>query len=388
MQRARQFQALLATAAIDSGRSRLEIVREVVRLRLSVGQIGLTEYFDYRLHYSDLTFEQKREFIGWRAFNRLEKILADDLSLFLSFDKLTSYALFKGCGITFPPMKAVYGRNCPRELWLSLQNRHELNDYLSDESVYPIYVKPSHSSYGKGNALLARYDNGDVVQQNGSRTSVADFCESIAALPGLGWILQEPLQPHRDIVERCGEKVSGVRVMSFNGKNGPEVFRAIWKINVGTTETDNFHHGASGNMIADIDIATGVIRRVISGVGSSQQVNPIHPVTGHALEDFGLPYWKEIKEMVCQAHLAFPGFIIPGWDVAICDDGPVMLEVNACGDIDLTQHAERRGLFNQQFLSGMEDWGIAKLVQTRKPIKTGRREGRWREAHQQHWSWF
>jgi hypothetical protein len=52
------------------------------------------------------------------------------------------------------------------------------------------------------------------------------------------------------------------------------------------------------------------------------------------LEGFHVPHWNDVKALVCEAHKAFPGYVCPGWDVAICKDGPKILEVNFFGDIE------------------------------------------------------
>ncbi|MDZ7829174.1 MAG: sugar-transfer associated ATP-grasp domain-containing protein [Halofilum sp. (in: g-proteobacteria)] len=227
-------------------------------------------------------------------------------------------------------------------------------------------MKPSHGSYGKGNTMLKGIEQGELIRGDGTRVPVADFCRSLAAAPGLGWILQEALAPHRDIAELCGDRISGVRVHSFMTSKGPEVFRAIWKINVGTKDSDNFHHGASGNMLADIDVATGAVTRIVKGIGFDQEVGPIHPVTGMDLTAFRLPHWDEIKRVVSEAHHAYPGFMSPGWDVAICDEGPLLLEVNAFGDVDLTQHAARRGFLDSELLAYLSDRRVSRMLPSQR----------------------
>jgi hypothetical protein len=55
-----------------------------------------------------------------------------------------------------------------------------------------------------------------------------------------------------------------------------------------------------------------------------------HPDSGATLVGFTLPYWRESTDLVRQAHkIAFQRFAFLGWDVAITDDGPVLLETNS-----------------------------------------------------------
>lgn len=375
-----ELRASVTRASTESERSRSDIAREMLALRLGRNQLGFSEYFDYGLYSNDLSIQRKREFVGWRKFALLARVLVDDFSLFLSLDKSTSYALFKGHGLPFPEIKASFARPCSPKFCQSLNSINELEKFLREESSYPVYVKPSHGSYGKGNALLRCRDGQELVFGDDSRMGITEYCTSLLGQVGLGWIFQEPLVPHNEIAQLCGQRISGVRVHSFMKSDGPMVFRAIWKINVGTSDSDNFHHGASGNMLADVDVNTGRVTRVVHGMGFDQEVDPGHPITGKPLVEFCLPHWPDVKRLVCQAHHLFPGFISPGWDVAICDEGPVLLEVNAFGDIDLTQHAAGRGFVDENFMSLLDDWGLRHLVGRRCGLGERRNLENWRST--------
>ena len=140
-------------------------------------------------------------------------------------------------------------------------------------------------------------------------------------------------------------------------------------------------------MLGAIDIETGQVTRAIAGVGRAQQTNPRHPRTHDPLQGFGVPDWEAVKQLVADAHSAFPGLICPGWDIALCADGPKILEINAFGDIDLSQHAYRRGFLDHRFLSLMKERGLDHLLSggpaSNKRSPTNHRLGR----RKHHWPW-
>lgn len=103
-----------------------------------------------------------------------------------------------------------------------------------------------------------------------------------------------------------------MRIHTFLTPQGAEIVKAIFKINVGARDSENFQHGASGNMLAMVDIHTGRITRVITGTGARQSTVQSHPKTGAPLIGFQLPYWLEVVALVREAQLALPGFICPG----------------------------------------------------------------------------
>jgi hypothetical protein len=388
MHNLRWLRTSLQRAAAESGRSVSEILKEMAMLRLAVGRMGTTEYFDFRLYMGDLSLEEKKAFAGRRGQTVLNEILVDEYSEFLSMDKPTMYSVFRDCGFPIPGIRALYATCRPSKAYSCLKNIDDLRAYLTDPANLPVYIKPSCGSYGRGNTLIAAVDGDDLVLGNGSRLDVQRFCESLAIPNGLGWILQEPLQADPAIAALCGDKISGVRISTFNAASGPQIHRAIWKINIGTKDSDNFQHGGSGNMLGQVDTETGTIVRVIAGIGFDQKINPTHPVTGEPLRGFVLPHWNEVRRLVTEAALAFPGFLCPGWDIAICPDGPKVLEVNSFGDIDLSQHAYRRGFMDPQFIGYLRSRGLDSFVHGRAgKQRKSKITSRMGSRRQLHWNW-
>jgi len=63
------------------------------------------------------------------------------------------------------------------------------------------------------------------------------------------------------------------------------------------------------------------------------------------LVGFALPDWDKAMATVLAAAAYLPGFGMQSWDVALCADGPMLLELNVVGDVNLAQHAFGRGVF-------------------------------------------
>jgi len=373
-------------ASRQSGRSVSSLLLELSRLRFGAGQIGASEYLDFRLYMNDLTFGQKCAFGGYRSEAVLEEILIDDYARFLSLDKVTMYSLLAGYGLPIPRVRAVYRSQRPSSL-LCLDTPQALAAYLETAASLPVYVKPSFGGYGRGNTLIVGLEKGNLLLGDGSAVELHQYCRSLDERGGLGWILQEPLVSQSRIAELCGDKISGVRVHSFMSNGGPSITKAIWKINIGTEDSDNFRDGESGNLAAALDIETGEVLRVVSGIGLTQRLNVPHPKTGAQLVGFRVPYWNEIRSLVCDAHLAFPGFICPGWDIAVCEEGPRILEINFFGDIDLPQRAYHLGFMDEVFLSLMRERGLDALLSGspdhRQRSRATGRMGRLKH----HWKW-
>ena len=109
--------------------------------------------------------------------------------------------------------------------------------------------------------------------------------------------------------------------------------------------TDNFAGGRSGNLCAPLDLDTGFVIAARTGIGLDQREIDLHPDTRKALTGFAIPNWKETMELCAKAASLLPGIRLQSWDIAICAGGPVIVEVNASGGMDLPQHAFRRGFY-------------------------------------------
>lgn len=374
-------------AALETNRPLFSLITEAIRLRKSSTRLGFTEYIDFQLYKNDLSYAEKQCFAGQRTQSIIEDILIDDLSMFLSLDKITMYMLMSGFNIPIPSIKATYRSSRPASL-PQLVSNDDLIRFLSKPSNLPVYIKRAFGSYGRGNVLVTECDGKHVLLGNGRHELMSDFCKSLDSVQTLGWILQEPLLPHPDIAKMTGTtKISGIRIHTFLTDKKSHVLKAILKINAGVRDSDNFEHGASGNMLAAVDVKSGAVIRAISGTGLEQKEIPIHPTTGFNLNGFVVPFWKEIVDLVSDAHLAFPGYICPGWDIAICKDGPKVLEINAFGDADLSQHAYQKGFLDSHFLSLMRELGLADLLKipanANVKSKTNNRMG----IRKHHWKW-
>ena len=290
-------------AAAASHRHLASLIVEALRLRLSQTRLGLSEYIDFQLYKTDIPWDAKAKFGGLRTQDALDEMLVDDYSRFLSLDKVTMYALLSGLGFPIPKVRATY-RSIRPSCITQLHSPEQLEEFIATPGNLPIYVKRSFGGFGRGNVLIAAFDGTNIVLGNGARESAGDFCASLDDARSLGWILQEPLTSHPDIETLTGHgKISGLRVHTFLGLRDAKVIKAIFKINAGLRDIDNFDHGNSGNMLAAVDVQSGTIVRAVSGVGVRQVELPIHPTTQAPLLGFKIPGWSEVVSLKTSVHL-------------------------------------------------------------------------------------
>jgi hypothetical protein len=105
---------------------------------------------------------------------------------------------------------------------------------------------------------------------------------------------------------------------------------------------DNIH---AGGIAAPVDLATGRLGRATDlGVKPTSQWHERHPTTDAVILGRSLPHWPAALDLVRRAHALIGDRVVVGWDVAILEDGPCLVEGNGKPDVDLIQRPHRTGL--------------------------------------------
>jgi hypothetical protein len=136
-----------------------------------------------------------------------------------------------------------------------------------------------------------------------------------------------------------------------NERGEYEVTNAAFRMAQGDNiVVDNFH---AGGILAKVDIRTGVLGRATDGalaLGPGTGWCERHPETGGTILGRRLPLWPQVLDLARRAHAtAFRDHVVIGWDVAICDDGPRLIEGNKGPDLDLVQRSHGEPLGNTRF---------------------------------------
>jgi hypothetical protein len=179
---------------------------------------------------------------------------------------------------------------------------------------------------------------------------LGEFANQVEKYATGGYLFQTRLTPHPAIVGVVGDQVSTVRIFVLVDEEGPLLLRASWKIPSGTTVADNFWR--AGNMLGGIDVDTGKVIRVLKRTESGTQPIEQHPATGASFKDLVFPEWDSMREVVMRGAAAVPSCHFQGWDVALTDRGPVLVELEGDGgDPIMEQLCFDSGLLQGRYLN-------------------------------------
>lgn len=200
-----------------------------------------------------------------------------------------------------------------------------------------LFVKPAKGKGGRG-CEKWQYNQGGYIGPDGRHLTTAELQRHILQLVARRgrYLIQECLRNHPDLT-RFGGGLTSLRITSCKTESGGfEVTNAVLKMSLAAgSSVDNFHQGGA---VCRVDVQTGEIGPAWDNwIKRPCVLHHTHPVTGAAIAGTRLPCWPETVAMVTKAAGLFADRIMVGFDVAITDRGPVIIEGNVQQGCDMVQ---------------------------------------------------
>ena len=192
-------------------------------------------------------------------------------------------------------------------------------------------VKPSGGYQGRSVMVLGR--EGDRLVSARWSGTPAELVAHLGADPEFSlWVVQQRLHDHPDLARlHPTTAIQTLRVVTLiDGEGEVEILYAVLRMALGGGDFDNFARGTSGNGISEVSLATGrlgpltMARPDGCGFVSRSEV----PETGVRIEGVDAPLWSETLDLVRRSAPALLPARTIGWDIALSDAGPVVVEAN------------------------------------------------------------
>jgi hypothetical protein len=219
-----------------------------------------------------------------------------------------------------------------------------INEIASDARQYErdLFSKFASRFCGEG-ATVWQYQNGHY-ESNDGRFTRPELMQHLANLSKLFPImLQRRVANHPALMPISNKALSTVRVVTARRPGGPiHVALAALRMARGDAAADNF---AAGGIASPIALDSGVLGKAAAKDGcETDESFPKHPDTGAEIEGRVVPNWEAVKDLAISAHVVFGTMPSVGWDIAVADDGLVLLEGNAVWCVELAQISHKRPL--------------------------------------------
>lgn len=354
---------------------------QMIRLWMGKNRLGFDEYYKNAIYRKELSSDEKRQFVGvqgsFRLNNRLSPHRVTSLRPFVR-DKVFYGAMLKHLHYPTPTIQAVASHVREYGNIQTLKGVPEIEGFLLNGARYPLFVKPEEGSGSVGSALILELDSKarQLVLSNGTRIDLRAFATEAMEEYAEGFLFQDAVIQHTALSEVAGQAVGTIRVVTVNRGDTPEILYTLWKIPSPEAMSDNYWQ--SGSMLAEIDKASGILQQCRRGAGPDQEVIETHPVSGCSFAGMQIPHWDEVLRITQDAHKLMPQFGVFGWDIAIAEDGPTIIECNANPHHMLYQLATGKGVLNKEFapiLKKVEERadGLRKAIKDKalKDLKSG-----------------
>ncbi len=328
----------------------LGLLRRYGALASGPGQLSFGEMVKFGLVARDISLDEAKRFVGVRAQVAMHAACNDPGWFALSKNKLLWENHVKGAGFPVPETLAVYDRKGRGAGVPILANRDELLEFLLDDYNFPLFCKPTTGVYSIGALLLDKPDSGNIQVNGGGHQPLERVIDFIIGLAAKGYMLQRPIKMHRQFSAMDLTALPTLRILVFLTDEGSKIASVVLKLGGKGEVADNFWR--PGALMGAVDANSGKITRMVG------QVLGDAPVRDEWLE-FQAPDYSAAVDLVTRASTHFPGISTQSWDVALGNDGPVLLELNHGGDLGLGQLAHGKGILTPQYCAHLRAYNYA-----------------------------
>jgi hypothetical protein len=154
-------------------------------------------------------------------------------------------------------------------------------------------------------------------------------------------LLEEFVFQHKTLMDLAPNSLNTLRIITqINNQEKVKIIGTILRLGY-DRETDNI---STGGLACSFDPGTGIVNTNGISFDISKPDFLVHPVSGKILKGFQIPYWRESIEMARKAALLFPQNRSVGWDIAIKNEGPILIEGNHNWGARIWQMPVKQGL--------------------------------------------
>lgn len=225
---------------------------------------------------------------------------------------------------TYLKYKDYYKRNVIKVS--SQQDIIEFSKFIQDNKKF--IIKPI-GKYGGKNIKICN------IEQESPKSIFAKL------LSMGGSVCEELINQCDDMACYHPSSVNTIRIVTYFENNKLSIVFAILRIGTGNSSVDNT---SSGGIAAAIDIETGrVISDGLVKMDKKLASYSKHPDTNIQINGSVIPKWKDLISMLDGLVRVLPEQKYIGWDMALTNDGWVMVEANPKPLISTIQILEQKG---------------------------------------------
>ena len=348
----------LRHAVGKSGRRPMALVRESLRLRRGRGRLPLSEYVQYGVYDTGRNSpEEQARFVSNLLHWPITRACCDMTFQAVTEDKWLCSNTLARSDIPVPETLAVIDRG--RRTYPGsrrIATAGELREFATSNGALPFFAKENRGICSWGAMLALEADDERIHIRNEGWIDYETLLDE--RIGGTPYLLQK-LKGNHAFFDRYCNALATVRLCILLTDAGVEIPFAVLKLPSRANVADNFWR--PGNLACAVDPETGAILTVRSKDALGTTDYSAHPETGEPLLGERLPMWTRLLELAGRAAWAFEPARYQSMDIAIGEDGPVLIEVNTGGGFDLPQLASGRGFLTDAVIAFFRARGYSRL---------------------------
>ncbi len=166
------------------------------------------------------------------------------------------------------------------------------------------------------------------------KTSLSEIEEMVKKCINDDIVVQKVLSQSKVLSTINASSINTIRLLTLLRRNGTvKICSIVLRMGVGGSKVDN---ASSGGIVVGVD-EDGRLKDVAYNVKGERFFE--HPDSHIKFNDFFIPNFDKIKQIVREQAVNLPYFRLVSWDIAIDENNePVLIEANLCrGELDFHQ---------------------------------------------------
>lgn len=310
----------------------LSVIRqlmEILWLQTTRG-IGYSKYHYAQMWHRDASWDYKTSFLSQRDFvkkiHEINKRKYHGVTQFKPLEK-SFFQIFNIPSAeyvgTFNKQWGITSNGKP------LQTEANMKDVLRQYIGEKICFKLIEGDGGKGfKAYLILKKEGDTHLRHlssGDEFSISELFNLLEEESPAGWLLEKYIDQHPTLKALNPSSTNTIRLYVFQDKNNIlHVLNSYFRVGREHSLIDN---NSAGGLVCRIDHDTGRLQRACQW---SPELHSMcnHPDHGIQIEGTIIPFWTDAMELGKKTLSVLPETRFIGLDIAITENGPIIVEVN------------------------------------------------------------
>ena len=267
----------------------------------------------YELRFYEKNTQERRAYITSSLRHELTRQVNDDASLWMLKDKKEFTILFQD----------MLGRKILTYDDLIL---------LKNNSSKPPKLVIKHR-FGQGGKEVF------FPERFATWLDLFEYANSTFEDPGM-YLFEEYIVQHHSLNKINPLCVNTLRVVSYYNEADGQV--DIWGVFLRIGIDKNTDNLSTGGIVALVDSSGTVCKPAVKKDPFASEFKR-HPVTNEKILGFEIPYYSDVIQMVSEAAKRVKKVKSIGWDVAITESGPCLIEGNDNWNVDIFQIPGREG---------------------------------------------